>query len=1377
LAWGLSLRSLAKALISLAIGASVFGQTYTIQTIAGGAFPVDGRASSAVLGLIGGMAIDSSGNLYVALHSSHMVVKVDVAGNMTRIAGTGVYGFSGDGGSATGAQLAYPQGLVFDKSGNLYIQDGGNQRVRMVSGGIISTVPGTAGLLGVTEGIYFGETTGLNSLPVLSSLALLPGMAVNSKGVLYVSDTINNRVFKVTGGVASVIAGTGEPGYSGDGAISTSGQLNHPFGLAVDSLDTLFIADTHNNRIREILASSGKIYTLCGLGQPYYLGDEGLASNAYVNNPIGLAIDSGDNLYIADSANFVIRKIWKASHQAVVNGVSTTVQANTIETVAGSGTTGPFPVPDGTGATVAMLGVPAALAVDAAGNAYFSDVDHHRVMVMSAAGVVSTVVGGGAAIGDNGPAASAQLVLPFGVAADSKGNVYSLDMGRNGVRRILNGTISTIAGNGIFGGAGDYGPAPSAQLAAVGIASDAVGNLFLATSGNYLAAPNGGRIREVTGGNMFSVAGTGQAGSDGDGGLASNAQFSDPMGVAVDAAGNFYIADTYNYRVRKVSAQDKNISTIAGNGTPGYGGDGSAATSAQIGRPFRIAVDAAGNTYIADFDNNVIRKVDATTGIIKTFAGTGTAGYSGDNGPAASAQINRPSALAVNPAGDLFFFDLGNSVLRKVSASNGVVTTVAGNGIRGYSGDNGPALGAMLGSSYGIAADASGKIYLADVDNSVLRVLTTGTSACSYTVSPLASQVDASGGNVTLTFTTGSSCAWSLPALPIWITATGSTSGTGTASVSLVVAANPGAARNASLTVAGSTVTISEAGAACTYVISPAGQFLAAAGGNGTFQVTTNSGCSWTVTSVPSWVTLSAASTGSGSGTVAYQVALNAGAAREGMLSIAGTAYEIDQSSSGITGLTSTGSLAHFASAGGWNTTFTLVNTGTSAATAQLDFTGDNGSAIVLPLSLPQTNQTGLSGATIQQALAAGAVLPIESAGLISQTPLTGVAQLMTTGNVGGFAVFTYQPSPESAKQEAVVPLETRNASSYVLAFDNTNGYSTGIAVSNTSAQTVTIQVTIRDGSGAFVKSRALTLLPAGHTAFTLTDAVSGYTETANMAGTLQFTTPSAGQISVLGIRVNPQHSFTSVPALVPGRLTSAGSGLVNAGSIAHFASGGGYKTTFTLVNTGTFAARAKLSFFDDNGAAVTLPLSLPQKASTGQSGAAFEQSIAGGATLIVESEGPASLDAVTGSAQLQTDGDVSGFAVFSRSPLDSKPQEAVVPLETRDGTSYVLAYDNTNGYLYGIAVANTSSQPASITVTIRDAKTGAVTGSPRPITLPANGHEAFLLNDVTHGFPETANTSGTLEFSTAAAGQISVLGLRFNPNAAFTSVPVLLKQ
>ena len=220
--------------------------------------------------------------------------------------------------------------------------------------------------------------------------------------------------------------------------------------------------------------------------------------------------------------------------------------------------------------------------------------------------------------------------------------------------------------------------------------------------------------------------------------------------------------------------------------------------------------------------------------------------------------------------------------------------------------------------------------------------------------------------------------------------------------------------------------------------------------------------------------------------------------------------------------------------------------------------------------------------------------------------------------------------------------------------------------------------------------------------------------------------------------------------------------------------SGGGWKTTFTLVNTGASAATARLNFLDNNGVAVSLPVSLPQTAVSGQSYSKFEQTLAAGATLIVDTEGPASLAPIGGSVQLQSDGNVTGSAVFL---LSAGHQEAVVPLESRGGKSYVLAYDNTNGYFNGIAVANTSDQAASVVVTVRDAVTGAVKGSAHTITLPAKGHQSFLLNDATLGFPETVNTSGTLEFSTATAGQVSVLGLRFNSNDAFTSVPALLKQ
>jgi trimeric autotransporter adhesin len=219
------------------------------------------------------------------------------------------------------------------------------------------------------------------------------------------------------------------------------------------------------------------------------------------------------------------------------------------------------------------------------------------------------------------------------------------------------------------------------------------------------------------------VAGNGTQGYSGDGGPATSAELSAPSGVAVDTAGNIYIADLENFRVRKVTASTGKISTVAGNGTQGYSGDGGPATSAELFYSWGVAVDTAGNNYLADIVLNRIRKVTASTGIISTVAGNGTYGFSGDGGPATSAQIYDPYGVAVDIAGNFYIADVGNLRIRKVTASTGKISTVAGNGTAGYSGDGGPATSAELYQSQGVAVDTAGNIYIADTVNNRIRAV------------------------------------------------------------------------------------------------------------------------------------------------------------------------------------------------------------------------------------------------------------------------------------------------------------------------------------------------------------------------------------------------------------------------------------------------------------------------------------------------------------------------------------------------------------------------------------------------------------------------------------------------------------------------------
>jgi sugar lactone lactonase YvrE len=330
--------------------------------------------------------------------------------------------------------------------------------------------------------------------------------------------------------------------------------------------------------------------------------------------------------------------------------------------------------------------------------------------------IITTVAGNGAGAfaGDGGAATNASLAYPQVVALDAGGGLYVVDTGNNRIRKVAaSGLITTMAGNGAGAYTGDGGPATNASLNyPYGAAVDAAGNLFIADTYNNC-------IRKVAANGMIgTVAGNGGATYAGDGGPATNAGLYYPYGVTVDAAGNLYIADTYNSCIRKVAANGI-ITTVAGNGLQGYSGDGGPAIIAILDNPENVAVDAAGNLFIADCNNNCIRKVD-TNGIITTVAGNGAYGYSGDDGQAAGASLAGPTGLALSASGNLFIADYNNQRIREVDAS-GLIATVAGNGSSSYAGDGGPATSAGLNYPTGAALDASGNLYIADNNNNRIR--------------------------------------------------------------------------------------------------------------------------------------------------------------------------------------------------------------------------------------------------------------------------------------------------------------------------------------------------------------------------------------------------------------------------------------------------------------------------------------------------------------------------------------------------------------------------------------------------------------------------------------------------------------------------------
>jgi len=520
----------------------------------------------------------------------------------------------------------------------------------------------------------------------------------------------------LTTGAITTVAGIGGPGFNGDGVPATQAPLSSPFGVAVDGSGNLYIADTGNNRVREVAAGSGLITTVAGTGVAGYGGDHGLATQAQLASPNDIAIDTMGNLYIADPGNNRVRKVATGT--------------GTITKVAGTGGTGYGG--DGGPATQAQLANPFAVAVDGTGNLYIADPGNNRVRKVAAgSGTITTVAGTGVAGygGDGGPATQALLSAPTFVAVDGAGNLYIVDLNNNRVRKVSTGTgtITTVAGTGVAGYSGDNGPATQAQLAnAAGVVVDGAGNLYIADNGNN-------RVRKVStgSGTITMIAGTGLNGYGGDGGPATQAQLASPSGIAVDGAGNLYIADTNNNRVREVVGGGGNftpgaITTVAGMGSPGYGGDGGPATQAMLGNPDRIAIDSGGNLYIADAGNNRVRKVAAGSGTITTVVGIGGSGSGGDGGLATQAQLTSPAGVVVDGAGNLYIADNGNNRVRKVAAGSGLITTVAGAGGPGYGGDGGPATQALLSSPNGIAADGAGNLYIADTNNNRVRKVVTG---------------------------------------------------------------------------------------------------------------------------------------------------------------------------------------------------------------------------------------------------------------------------------------------------------------------------------------------------------------------------------------------------------------------------------------------------------------------------------------------------------------------------------------------------------------------------------------------------------------------------------------------------------------------------
>jgi len=505
-----------------------------------------------------------------------------------------------------------------------------------------------------------------NNVPALQVGVGLPGgLFRDSSGNLYIAAILNNAVFKVnSSGQLTTVAGNEAYGYSGDGGPATSAELAGPSAVFVDGSGNIFIADRDNNRIREVVAATGDIQTVAGNGNARFTfsGDGGPAISGALYLPEDVYVDSSGNIFIADTGNNRVREVVAAT--------------GNIETVAGNGSYGSSSG-DGGLATSAQLNDPWSVFVDGSGNIFIADRDNNRIReVVAATGNIQTVAGNGTNgfSGDGGPATSAALSGPSSVFVDGSDNIFIADSGNGRIREVgaATGNIQTIAGMGggycDFGSPpcpplGDGGPATNADLTPTGVYVDGAGNIFIADNGN--SAGFGG-IREV-------IAATGI--------IRTVAMISSPRiqtlgGMSEDGGGNIFIAESR--RVLEVVVATGTIQTVAGNGGYGFSGDGGPATSAALSNPSSVFVDSAGNIFIADYDNHRIREVDAATGIIQTVAGNGTNGFSGDGGPAANAELWFPSGVWGDRRGNLLIADRANNRIRRVSGLVAVVGITVG---------------------------------------------------------------------------------------------------------------------------------------------------------------------------------------------------------------------------------------------------------------------------------------------------------------------------------------------------------------------------------------------------------------------------------------------------------------------------------------------------------------------------------------------------------------------------------------------------------------------------------------------------------------------------------------------------------------------------
>jgi uncharacterized protein (TIGR03437 family) len=648
-------------------GALLSGQTaYVVRTIVGHDAGGDGGlATNALVPFPTKVVTDAAGNAYVS----------EISGPIRSIGADGVI--------TTIATATNPYGLALDGSGNLYIAQNGTcviSRLNLQTGAL-TTVAGNGKCVAGPDG------------PASSTSFFVPeSLVFDSQGRLIVAEQYSYRIRRIdlTAGTVTTIAGTGSSGATGDGGPATAAQIGTPADLARDSLGNIFFPDSVNCVIRKI-DTSGVIHTVAGTaGKCAFAGDGGSATAATLNGPRSVAVSpDGSVLYEGETGSFRVRQIH--------------LDTNKITTYAGTGVEGLSG--DGGPATQAKLGWPWGLAFDKSGNLLEADYLDSRVRMIDSLGNIKSFAGTASDSGDGGPAIAATLNGPDAAVPDGKGGLIISDSANRKIRQVTPpGVISLVAGTNFFDGTtGDGGPAKNAGLGfAYGLTADSTGTIYFTEALGNARKISNGIISEIT-----------------------TTSLNFPVAIAVDPTRTYvYVTEYSGARIVRLEIATGIATTFAGLGAPGtsgsggYDGDGPA-NQHKLNTPGSVAVDGSGNVYVLDNGNYLIRRINPSSGAMTTVAGNRQNTSAGDGGPATAASITNLSGLAVDTSGNIFFSE--GAKIRRVDGLTGTISTIAGTGTAGFAGDGGPALKAQLVGANGMSVDSLGNIYFADGNR--IRVL------------------------------------------------------------------------------------------------------------------------------------------------------------------------------------------------------------------------------------------------------------------------------------------------------------------------------------------------------------------------------------------------------------------------------------------------------------------------------------------------------------------------------------------------------------------------------------------------------------------------------------------------------------------------------